>query len=129
MSRITQDTAVIKTLISDHLVTFFSGAVSVVGSVILLLILDWRITLFILLAVPITMLVVMPLGRKMYQISLRTQDELAKFSGHLGRILQDIRLVKSYNGQQAESQKGRREIKNVMNFGLKERKFTHLSRR
>ncbi|MFC0298569.1 ABC transporter ATP-binding protein [Geobacillus jurassicus] len=122
MSRITQDTAVIKSLISDHLVTFFSGIVSVIGSVILLIILDWRITLFIFLAVPAAMLIVMPLGRKMHQISLRTQDELAKFSGHLGRILQDIRLVKSYNGQDVEAEKGDKEIKNLMNFGLKEAK-------
>ncbi len=122
MSRITQDTAVIKLLISNHLVTFFSGIVSVIGSIILLIMIDWRITLFIFLAVPAAMLIIMPLGRKMHQISLRTQDELAKFSGHLGRILQDIRLVKSYNGQHMEAEKGDQEIKNLMNFGLKEAK-------
>lgn len=122
MSRITQDTAVIKLLISNHLVTFFSGIVSVIGSIILLIMIDWRITLFIFLAVPAAMLIIMPLGRKMHQISLRTQDELAKFSGHLGRILQDIRLVKSYNGQHMEAEKGDQEIKNLMTFGLKEAK-------
>lgn len=123
MSRIIQDTTVIKSIVSDHIVNTLSGLISILGSIILLLMIDWKITLFIFFAVPITMVIIMPLGRKMYQISLRTQDELAKFSGHLGRVLNDIRLVKSYNAQPIERETGKKEIGNLMRFGLREAKI------
>ena len=64
----------------------------------------------------------MPLGKVMYRISLRTQDELAKFSGHLGRVLNDIRLVKSHNAQNLEKVTGNSEIVRLKSFGLKEAK-------
>lgn len=123
MSRIIQDTTVIKSIVSDHIVNTLNGLISILGSIILLLMIDWKITLFIFFAVPITMVIIMPLGRKMYQISLRTQDELAKFSGHLGRVLNDIRLVKSYNAQPIERETGKKEIGNLMRFGLREAKI------
>ena len=122
MSRITQDTNIVKILVTNHLISFISGIVAIIGSVILLLIIDWKITLFIFLAVPLAFAIVIPLGRVIYRISLRTQDELAKFSAHLGRVLQDIRLVKSHNGQDLEKETGKKEIGRLMRLGLKEAK-------
>lgn len=122
MSRITQDTNIVKMLVTNHLVTFISGLVAIAGSVILLIIIDWKITLFIFLSIPIAMAIIMPLGKVMYRISLRTQDELAKFSGHLGRVLNDIRLVKSHNAQNLEKVTGNSEIVRLKSFGLKEAK-------
>lgn len=122
MSRITQDTNIVKMLVTNHLISFISGIVAITGSVILLMIIDWKITLFIFLATPLALAIIIPLGRIIYKISLRTQDELAKFSGHLGRVLQDIRLVKSHNGQEMEKESGDKEIARLMKFGLKEAK-------
>ena len=123
MSRLTQDTSIIKSLVSEHFVNVFNGLISVVGAIILLFLIDWKITLFIFLAVPVTMLIIQPLGKQMFKISLRTQDELAKFSGHLGRVLQDIRLVKSFSAQEIEREEGKKEIQSLMRYGLREAKI------
>lgn len=122
MSRITQDTNIVKMLVTNHLISFISGIVAITGSVILLLIIDWKITVFIFLATPLSLAIIIPLGRIIYRISRRTQDEMAKFSGHLGRVLQEIRLVKSHNGQEKEKVEGKKEIERLMHFGLKEAK-------
>lgn len=123
MSRITQDTNTIKTLITNHFVTLISGVAAVIGSIIILLLLDWKMTLILLIAVPASTLVLGPLGKKMYQISKQTQDEMASFSANLGRVLSDIRLVKSYNGQPLEQQKGKKGIQQLFRFGLREAKI------
>ncbi|MEC2057728.1 ABC transporter ATP-binding protein [Peribacillus psychrosaccharolyticus] len=120
LSRITQDTNTIKTVITNHLVTFISGIVSIIGSIIILFMLDWRMTSIMLGIIPISLLILMPLGRKMYKVSRSTQDEMASFSGNLGRVLSEIRLVKSYNGEALEKEKGFSGVGQLFHFGLKE---------
>lgn len=120
MSRITQDTNTIKTLITQHLITFISGLITIIGSVIILLIIDWKMTLIMLIAVPISIAIIMPLGQKMYKVSKLTQDEMAGFSANLGRVLSDIRLVKAFHAEKTEQAKGDERIDHLFKYGLKE---------
>lgn len=123
MSRVTQDTNTVKALVTQHLITLVSGLVSIIGAVIILWMIDWRMTLIMLGSVPVAMLILLPLGRKLYKISLQTQDEMASFSANLGRVLSDIRLVKSHNAQGLEESKGSGMIRRLFGFGLKEAKI------
>ncbi|WP_338782136.1 ABC transporter ATP-binding protein [Metabacillus sp. FJAT-52054] len=123
MSRITQDTNTIKTLITNHLVTFISGIISIAGSVIILFMLDWKMTAIMLAVIPLSMLLLWPMGRKMYKISKATQDGMASFSGDLGRVLGEVRLVKAYSGEEIEEEKGRSGIGHLFRLGLREAKI------
>ncbi len=58
----------------------------------------------------------------MYKISKETQDEMAAYSANLGRVLNDIRLVKSSNGQAKERKRGKKRIVALFRYGLKEAK-------
>ncbi|KYD27683.1 hypothetical protein B4110_0305 [Parageobacillus toebii] len=120
MSRITQDTNTVKMLITQHLVTFLTGLISVGGAVSILLIIDWKMTLMMVTAVPVSLLILWPLGQKMYKISKATQDEMASFSANLGRVLSDIRLVKAYCAEKEEQKNGELGILHLFQFGLKE---------
>ena len=122
MSRITQDTTVLKQLVSDHLVSFITGIISIIGAVAILLYLDWKMTLIMLISIPVSMAIIFPLGTIMHKIAKGTQGEMAKFSGHLGRVLGDIRLVKSYRAEPNEGAKGDKAIQTLFSFGLKEAK-------
>ncbi|MFS0690970.1 ABC transporter ATP-binding protein [Sporosarcina sp. 179-K 8C2 HS] len=120
MSRITQDTTMLKQLVSDHLVSFITGIISIIGAVAILLYLDWKMTLIMLISIPVSMAIIFPLGRIMHKIAKATQGEMAKFSGHLGRVLGDIRLVKAYRAEPNEGAKGDKAIQSLFSFGLKE---------
>ena len=123
MSRITQDTTVLKSLVSDQLVSFITGIISIVGAVSILLYLDWKMTLIMLITVPVSVFIMMPLGRMMHKVARATQAEMAKFSGHLGRTLGDIRLVKAYRAEPIEEEKGNVAIRTLFGYGLKEAKI------
>ncbi|PMC35556.1 multidrug ABC transporter permease [Bacillus sp. UMB0899] len=123
MSRITQDTNTIKTLITQHLITFITGLITIVGSVIILLFIDWKMTLIMLIAVPLSIAIIMPLGQKMYKVSQLTQDEMAGFSANLGRVLTDIRLVKAFVAEKTEQRRGNDLIHHLFQYGLKEAKI------
>lgn len=120
MSRITQDTTTLKELVTNHLVTFISGLISIVGSIIILFFLDWKMTLIMLVSIPASMAILFPLGRIMHKVAKATQAEMASFSGHLGRVLGDIRLVKTYRAERAEADRGVQAIRSLFGFGLKE---------
>lgn len=123
MSRLTQDTGTVKNLITSHLIPFVSGLISILGAVIILIYIDWRMTVVMLVAVPIALLVIWPLGAAMYKISKQMQDKMATFTSTLGRVLTEIRLVKAYNGEAKEKEEGKKEIHGLFNFGLKEAKI------
>jgi ATP-binding cassette, subfamily B, bacterial AbcA/BmrA len=123
MSRITQDTTTLKDLVTNHLVTFVSGVISIVGSIIILFFLSWQMTLIMLISIPISMAIIIPLGRIMHKVAKATQAEMAKFSGHLGRVLGDIRLVKASRAEKTEAEQGRKAIQSLFGFGLKEAKI------
>ena len=59
-------------------------------------------TLLTFITIPIFVLIMIPLGRIMQKISTSTQSEIANFSGLLGRVLTEMRLVKISNTERLE---------------------------
>src|SRR5690625_6742196 len=83
VSRVVNDTNIVKDLITDHFPQFVTGIISIIGAVTILLIMDWKMTLIMMLAVPITVAVMIPLGRRMAKLSRDLQDETAVLTGHV----------------------------------------------
>jgi ATP-binding cassette subfamily B protein AbcA/BmrA len=126
VSRMTNDTTVVKGLISEHLSNFVTGIISIVGSMIVLFVLDWKMTLLMFTAIPLSVLILMPLGKKMHKISKGMQDETASFTAVLQQVLTEIRLVKASNAEASEYQNGQKGIQKLFQFGLKEAKIQAL---
>lgn len=120
ISRMTNDTGVVKGLISEHLANFFTGIIAIIGSVATLLYLDWQMTLTMLIAVPLSIAILVPLGRQMYKISKGLQDETASFTTVMNQVLSEVRLVKAQNAEPHEYAAGSRGIGNLFRYGLKE---------
>jgi len=120
ISRMTNDTGVVKSLISEHLSNFFTGVIAIIGSLATLFYLDWQMTLVILIAVPLSFGILLPLGRQMYRISKGLQDETASFTTIMSQVLSEIRLVKSSNAEPLEYASGKKGIDNLFRFGVKE---------
>ncbi|MEK4357769.1 ABC transporter ATP-binding protein [Paenibacillus sp. FSL M7-1455] len=123
ISRMTNDTAVLKGLVSEHVTGFFNGVISMVGAIVILLLLDWKMTLIILAAIPVTAAVLVPLGRVMLNISRRLQDETADFTTILNQVLSEIRLVKASNAEERENAMGAKAIAGLLKLGIREGKI------
>ncbi|MYL20821.1 ATP-binding cassette domain-containing protein [Halobacillus litoralis] len=120
VSRMTNDTGVIKNLITEHFTGFITGVISVVGAVIILFYLDWPLTLVMFSIIPLSLLFLIPVGRKMAEISRNLQAETAGFSAHLTRVISEIRLVKASNAETMEWDNGRRDIRKLYRLGVRE---------
>lgn len=124
MSRITDDTKVINFFLSYKLPNFFPSLISIIGSLVMLFILDWQMTLVTLVIFPIYALVVIPLGKAMQKISINTQNEIANFTGLLGRVLTEIKLVKVSSTEKEELKNAHTNLLHIFQLGLKQAKIT-----
>ena len=123
VSRIVNDTSIIKDLITRHFPNLISGILTVFGAIGILLFLDWKMTLIMFVALPLGILIIIPLGRMMGRVSRQLQDETAVFTGNVQETLSEIRLVKSYTGEVYERKKGRKGISELFKYGMKEAKI------
>ncbi|MFD1205133.1 ABC transporter ATP-binding protein [Sporosarcina contaminans] len=123
VSRVVNDTSVVKDLITDHFPQFITGMISIIGAVTLLFIMDWKMTLIMLIAVPVTLIVMIPLGKRMAKISRGLQDETAAFTGSVQQTLSEIRLMKASTAEKDEEAKGLEGIGRLLKFGLREAKI------
>lgn len=120
VSRVVNDTSIIQNLITSHFPQLISGVLSVAGSVIILFFLDWKLTLIMFVSLPISIAVIMPLGSRMQKVSKKLQDETAAFTGTIQETLSEIRLMKSFNAENYEQQKGNGGIGQLYKYGMKE---------
>ncbi|RKQ18899.1 ABC transporter ATP-binding protein [Ureibacillus endophyticus] len=123
VSRLINDTGIVKDLITQHFPQFISGLISIIGAIIILLIMDWKMTLIMLISVPITVAVMMPLGSKMAKISRGLQDETATFTGTIQQTISEVRLMKSSNAESFEETRGTQGINTLLKLGLREAKI------
>lgn len=124
MSRLTDDTKVINEFISQKLPNLLPSALTLVGSLVMLFIMDWKMTLLTFITIPIFVLIMIPLGRVMQKISTSTQTEIANFSGLLGRVLTEMRLVKVSNTERLELDNAHTNLKEIYRLGLKQAKIS-----
>lgn len=120
VSRLNNDTTTLQQLLSEQSVRLLTSIVSVIGAVAILFTLDWQMTLVILISVPTTLLIVIPLGRKLRVIAKKTQHELGNLSGFFAELLGEIRLVKSQTTEFEELQAGSKRIERLFDYGVKE---------
>ncbi|WP_416143859.1 ABC transporter ATP-binding protein [Planococcus koreensis] len=123
VSRVVNDTGIVRNLITDHFPQFVTGIISIIGAVVILAVLDWKMTLLMMVSVPMTVAIMIPLGRRMAKISRSLQDETALFTGHVQQTLSEIRLMKSSTAEQVEEKKGLRGITGLYDIGMKEAKI------
>lgn len=122
VSRVVNDTGIVRNLITDHFPNFVTGIITIIGAVTILLVLDWKMTLIMMLAVPLTIAIMIPLGRKMAKISRSLQDETAVFTGDVQQTLGEIRLMKSSTAERVEEQRGLSGIQKLYGLGMREAK-------
>ncbi|MEC1791069.1 ABC transporter ATP-binding protein [Bacillus vallismortis] len=126
VSRLTNDTSVTMNLLSSEISQLISGVLSIIGSIVILCILDLPMTIVLLSSIPVIIFIILPISKKIYNVSYAQQEKVSKFSGLTNKILSEIRLVKAYNAENKELNRGIKYIDNLYINGLKRAKIEAL---
>ena len=96
VSRLTNDVALLQQSITWNLVILLRQVITIIGASALLFWLDWRLTLLILLVVPVITLTMVYLGGRIRAASVGVQDALAEVSNVAEETTRGVRIVKSF---------------------------------
>jgi subfamily B ATP-binding cassette protein MsbA len=96
VSRLTNDVALLQQSITWNLVILLRQVITIIGASALLFWLDWRLTLLILLVVPVITLTMVYLGGRIRAASIGVQDALAEVSNVAEETTRGVRIVKSF---------------------------------
>ena len=121
-SRLVNDTSVIKDLVTTQFPNFVTGAIQLVGSMVILFWMDWKMAAFMFSAVPLIALIMLPIGKIMSKLGRQLQAATANFNADASEKLAEIRLIKASNGEKSEQESGRRLITSIFSLGVKDAK-------
>lgn len=126
MSRITNDTMVISEFITNDFLSAITGVISIIGSIILIFAVDWKMAVIMIGLVPITVFAISPLNKKLYRISRDFQNKTGEYQARMNNVLTNIRLVKTCIAEEKEEERGKILTKELFNIGIKGGKITAL---
>ena len=96
VSRLTNDVTLLQEAVTNNLISLLRQLLTLIAAVIFLFWLDWRLTLIILVGIPVVTLVIVALGRKIRAASRVVQDQLAEAANVIEETTANVRIVKSF---------------------------------
>ncbi|MEQ8803807.1 MAG: ABC transporter transmembrane domain-containing protein, partial [Haliea sp.] len=103
MSRLTTDTTLLQTIIGSSLSMALRSSLTLVGGLVLMFVTNVKLSLIITAGVPLVLLPILIFGRRVRRLSTQSQDSIASVGSYAGEIIQHIRTVQSYTGEDRES--------------------------
>lgn len=96
ISRISSDVTVMRTVLTGNVSTLLQQTLTLIGSVLIMFVLNWRLTMFIIVLMPVIVIVGFLFGMTIRRISTAVQDEIAGATVVAEEVFQNIREVKSF---------------------------------
>ena len=97
MSRITADTTVLQSLIGSSVSMALRNSLMMTGGLIMMLATSPRLTLIILITVPLVLAPILIMGRRVRSLSRQSQDRLADVGQNAIESIQEIKTVQAFN--------------------------------
>jgi ABC-type multidrug transport system fused ATPase/permease subunit len=119
VSRLSSDVTQVRGMLTTNLTGLLSQVVSLIGSIVIVLTLNARLTLFILALAPVLILVAFFFGSRIHKASVGIQDQLAGSTTVAEEGLQGIRVVKSFGRENFETQRYAGALKKTFRASLK----------
>ncbi len=114
MSYITNDVAALQNALVDRLIELVTESSIFVGSLVMMFLLDWQLSLLTLITVPLVGEAMKIFGRKMKSSGAVIQERLADITALMQESISAVRVVKSFVREDFEIQRFTRE--NDLNF-------------
>ncbi|MDH3661645.1 MAG: ABC transporter transmembrane domain-containing protein, partial [Alphaproteobacteria bacterium] len=96
LSRLTADTSVVQSVISASLSQALRNVLLLIGGLVLLFVTNLKLSLLILVVVPVVIVPIVVIGRNVRNLSRAAQDRVGDLSGHGEETLNAVRTVQAF---------------------------------
>ncbi len=123
MSSITSDVQSLQDVLSFTLAEFFRSIATVVVGIVIICLISWKLTIFMLATFPVAIVIAMFFGRHIRKLSKKAQDELAQANVVVEETLQSVMVVKAFTNELLEKQRYGNALSRVVTAALKAARF------
>jgi len=104
LSRLTTDTTLIQTVVGSTISIALRNTVTAIGAFVLLLLTSLKLTLLVMLTIPLVLVPILVIGRMLRKLSRSSQDRVADISSHAGESLNAIQTVQAFTHEDLDRQ-------------------------
>jgi ATP-binding cassette, subfamily B, bacterial len=114
ISRFTADTTLLQSVVGSSLSMALRSSVTIVGGLLMMALTSVKMTLLVLIAVPLVLLPIFLLGKKVRVLARTSQDRLADVGAYVDESIHEIHTVQSYTHEAYDQQLFAQRIEQVM---------------
>ncbi|MDX5407832.1 MAG: ATP-binding cassette domain-containing protein [Chromatiaceae bacterium] len=114
ISRFTADTTLLQSVVGSSFSMALRSTVTAVGGLLMMALTSFKMTALVLLAVPMVLLPIIVLGRKVRTLSRASQDKLADVGAYVDESLHEIHTVQAYGHEAVDRKQFAGRIEQVM---------------
>ncbi|MDY3983611.1 MAG: ABC transporter ATP-binding protein [Veillonellaceae bacterium] len=96
MSNLTNDVGALQSAIVDNLIAMITEGVTLIGSLVSMIVLDWRLTLVTLIIVPVVLGIINIFGKRLRLAGHDVQGRIADITALLQETVSGMRIVRSF---------------------------------
>ncbi|HEX9012484.1 MAG TPA: ABC transporter transmembrane domain-containing protein, partial [Anaerolineaceae bacterium] len=126
VSRLTNDVSTIRSLVTSDISSAVGQVLTFIGALVLIIITDWRLTLFMLALIPLIFVIAMLFGRRLRAVSTLVQDQLASATSILEEGIGGIRVVQSFTRERYEIGRFRQAILTSFDLAMRRTRISAL---
>ncbi|MDR4519429.1 MAG: ABC transporter transmembrane domain-containing protein [Nitrosomonas sp.] len=104
-SRLTADMTLLQSVIGSSISFALRNLIMMVGGMIWLFVTNAKLTVIVLICVPLVVAPILIFGRRVRGLSRESQDKVAVVGAYVGEVLSQIKTVQAYNHQSIDQQK------------------------
>ncbi|MGN0479554.1 MAG: ABC transporter ATP-binding protein, partial [Hominenteromicrobium sp.] len=119
LSRITNDVDTLSQSLSQSITQLITSICSIIGVLIMMLTISWKLTLVALCIVPVSLLFVGRVVKASQKYFVGQQEYLGSVNGHIEEMYGGHVVVKAFNGEERSMEKFEQENEKLYNAGWK----------
>lgn len=117
ISKVTNDVSMLRGAVIGVAASVLRNALMTILALSILLTVSWRLTLLVLCIVPVNVLLIDRVGRKLKRRSRRAQEGMADMTASLEETIAGVRVVKAFDTRSQEQERfGRQSYRHMMHY-------------
>ncbi|MBW1751031.1 MAG: ATP-binding cassette domain-containing protein, partial [Deltaproteobacteria bacterium] len=127
ISRIVNDVSLLQGAVSHALIRILRDFVSVIGLLVVIFIMDWRLALMSLIFLPMAAAPIIIFGKKFRRVSTRYQQSIGEVTNILHETIGGTRIVKAFCMEKVEEKRFASQIQHLFDTLMTETRYRCLS--
>lgn len=114
ISRFTADSTLLQSVVGSSLSMALRASVTVIGGIVMMAITSIKMTGLVLLAVPMVLVPIFFFGRKVRELSRKSQDRVGDLGAYVDETLHEIHTVQAYSHEEQDRKLFAQRVESVM---------------